>query len=525
MVVPQSDAQQCEEAIVDATSFGELLDRRVAATPDSPMITDTGGDAATFAEFGERVRLRAGELARLGVGRGTTVCWQLPGEVQTVVTFTALSVLGARQAPLLVSHRLRELTSVFTATGPEVVLVAPDGVAVASDAATAAGVTPRLATLAGLEPGEPLGGRVDDPELVRYLYATSGSTGTPKLVAHCDRSLLSWSVGQPLLQELGPADIVAFVIPVAHVGGAYIVGSTLVSGCTAVVTEGFDPQRTPFALAEHDVTVFSTVPAVYTGLVEAQRRTPDRTLFPHLRYGASGTAPQTPGLWTEVRAVLGGRGLLTGYGMSEAGTIAAPVPDSTDEQLTATVGRVMPGLDVRIVGSDEQVVATGEVGEIRVAGPGVFRGYLDPPTGEVAAGPEVVDAAGYLRTGDLGRRRADGCLQVTGRLKDVIIRKGENVSPREVEEVLYGMPGIRDVVVYGIPDPELGERVCAAVVPAAAAVPTLSDVYDFCVAAGLMVQKIPQRLDVFDELPRTALGKPDKVRLREWAHGAGTGRS
>ena len=168
----------------------------------------------------------------------------------------------------------------------------------------------------------------------------------------------------------------------------------------------------------------------------------------------------------------------------------------------------MPGVDLRIVGVDEEPVAHGEVGELRVKAPQVMLGYLDPALDEYA-----FDEVGFLRTGDLGRLDPNGNLIVTGRLKDVIIRKGENVSAKEVEDALFTHPAIRDVSVVGLPDEARGELVCAVIVSDDVGL-DVSEVAGFLTQWGLMRQKIPERVELVASLPRSELGKVDKNELR-----------
>jgi acyl-CoA synthetase (AMP-forming)/AMP-acid ligase II len=179
--------------------------------------------------------------------------------------------------------------------------------------------------------------------------------------------------------------------------------------------------------------------------------------------------------------------------------------------LANTDGKPVEGADVRIVTLDGRVATPDEEGEIRVKGPMVFHGYTDP--GLTA---EAFDADGYFRTGDLGKLRADGHLTLTGRLKDVIVRKGENISAKEIEDLLYTHPKVAEVAVIGLPDPERGEMVCAVVQLAEGADPLeLAEVVDFCRQAGLMTQKIPERVEVRTEWPRAGTGKIVKKTLRD----------
>jgi cyclohexanecarboxylate-CoA ligase len=197
--------------------------------------------------------------------------------------------------------------------------------------------------------------------------------------------------------------------------------------------------------------------------------------------------------------------------MTEVPMIANGSPTDSDEQLAQTDGKPVEGADVRIVRLDGAVAGPDEEGEIRVRGPMVFHGYTDP-----ALTAEAFDADGYFRTGDLGRLRADGHLTLTGRLKDVIVRKGENIRAREIEDLLYTHPKVAEVAVIGLPDATRGERVCA-VVQLTDGVDSLqlSDIVAFCREAGLMTQKTPEQLEIRTEWPRAGTGKIVKKSLRD----------
>ena len=226
---------------------------------------------------------------------------------------------------------------------------------------------------------------------------------------------------------------------------------------------------------------------------------------------SGGGAAKPPEVHYEVRDEIGGRGVVHGYGMTEVPMISNGSPHDTDEQLANTDGKPVEGADVRIVTLDGRVAAADEEGEVRVKGPMVFHGYTDP-----ALDADAFDEDGYFRTGDLGRLRADGHLTLTGRLKDVIVRKGENISAKEIEDLLYTHPKVIEVAVIGLPDPERGERVCAVVQLAEGADGLeLAEVVAFCREAGLMTQKIPEQLELRTDWPRAGTGKIVKKSLRD----------
>jgi non-ribosomal peptide synthetase component E (peptide arylation enzyme) len=185
--------------------------------------------------------------------------------------------------------------------------------------------------------------------------------------------------------------------------------------------------------------------------------------------------------------------------------------DDTDEVLATTEGRPMTGVDLRVIKLEGGVASPGEEGEVRAKAPQMMKGYLDASLD----GP-AFDEDGYFHTGDLGKQDEAGNLTITGRLKDVIIRKGENISAKEIEDLLFQHPAIADVAVVGLPDPELGELACAVVAPTDRAdAPRLAEVCDFLTGKGLSRRKLPERLEVVDALPRSPAGKVVKRDLVE----------
>jgi cyclohexanecarboxylate-CoA ligase len=299
--------------------------------------------------------------------------------------------------------------------------------------------------------------------------------------------------------------------PYAHISGPDYLVTMLSLGFPAVLVEAFSaPDSLPF-YRRHGVTMVGGSTAFYLAFLAEQRKQPGEPILPTLRLMSGGGAPKPPEVHYEVQREIGGRGVVHGYGMTEVPMIAMGSPDDSDEQLANTDGRPVVGADIRIVRLDDEVAGPGEEGEIRVRGPMVFRGYTDS-----SLTAEAFDEDGYFRTGDLGRLRADGHLTITGRLKDVIVRKGENISAKEIEDILYTHPKVKDVAVIGLPDPDRGERVCA-VVQLADGVEALSfeEMVACCKGAGLMTQKIPEQLEQRDEMPRAATGKIVKTRLRD----------
>ncbi|GAB2577287.1 cyclohexanecarboxylate-CoA ligase [Streptomyces capparidis] len=506
-----------EAALADSATLWQLVARRAALTPDAPMLLDPDGRRLTFAGFAAAAERAAAGLLALGAGPGARVAWQLPTRIETVVASAALARLGAVQVPLIAAHRDREVGFALDRADPDLVLTPGrwrgfDHTAMA-ERLGARRVAEAYAALPGADPAAlPPPPPPADGDEVRWIFYTSGTTADPKGVLHTDRSLLTAGACLAGAIEAGPHDVGSVAFPYAHIGGADYLVTMLLRGFPALLLERFAlPEALP-AYRAHRVTLAGGSTAFYTAFLDQQRRLPpDTRLLPSLRLLAGGGAPRPPGLYHAVRRELGCE-LAHGYGMTEAPMITMGSPRDTEEQLAHTEGRPPESMEIRVAAPDGRPAAPGEDGEILLRGPAVCRGYTDPELTRAA-----FDAEGFLRTGDVGHLRADGHLVLTGRLKDIIIRKGENVSAREVEELLHRHPAVRDVAVIGLPDPVRGERVCAVVEPAeGAAPPTLAALAEFLRAAGLMPQKIPEQLELVDRLPRNAtLGKVVKQALRE----------
>jgi acyl-CoA synthetase (AMP-forming)/AMP-acid ligase II len=300
------------------------------------------------------------------------------------------------------------------------------------------------------------------------------------------------------------------VFPFTHVGGIATLFGLLMTGAGAIVVEAFDPEPSTEVLRRHGVTIAGAGTAFWLAFLQVQRTQPGVPIFPRLRAMAGGGSPKPPTLHAEIKTEVGGVGVASGYGLTECPSLALGTVRDPDPKLAVTDGRAAPGVEIRIVTEDGRVLAPGHVGEVRVRGPQLFKGYVYE-----SLDADAFDGDGFLRTGDLGRLDADGYLIISGRLKDIIIRKGENISAKEVEGVLYAHPKIADVAVVGLPDPERGELACAVVVLAPGVTDlTLDEIAAWCQESGLMMQKIPERLELVDHLPKNPAGKVLKDELR-----------
>lgn len=245
--------------------------------------------------------------------------------------------------------------------------------------------------------------------------------------------------------------------PFAHIAGPDYTVMLLLYGFPAVLFEHFAMPDALEGYRRHGVTVAGGSTAFYSMFLTEQRKAPDRKLIPTLRLLAGGGAPKPPEIYHAVVREMGIQ-LTHGYGMTEVPMITMGAPDDTTEHLAETEGRPPEGMEIRITDEDGKPLPYGTDGEVRLRGEAVCKGYLNPEASAAA-----FDADGFLVTGDVGHVEASGHLVLTGRLKDIIIRKGENISAKEIEDLLHRHPGVGDVAVIGLPDPERGERVCAVV--------------------------------------------------------------
>ena len=345
---------------------------------------------------------------------------------------------------------------------------------------------------------------------IRWIYYTSGSTAEPKGVQHTDQTLIAGGWGLAKALDMSPSDVGSIAFPFAHIAGPDYLVTMLSLGFPAVLLEAFVPTDAIEVFNRHDVTMVGGSTAFYVAYLTEQRKQPGVSIFPTLRLMSGGGAAKPPNLHAEVRDEIGGRGVVHGYGMTEVPMIANGSPHDTDEQLANTDGAPVEGATIRNVALDGTIAEPGREGEIRVKGPMVFKGYTNPALDE-----DAFDDDGWFRTGDLGILRPDGHLSLTGRLKDVIVRKGENISAKEIEDLLSSHDKVAEVAVIGLPDPERGEMVCAVVIPASDATLAFDELVAFCRAAGLMTQKIPERLELREDFPRAGTGKVVKKDLRE----------
>jgi cyclohexanecarboxylate-CoA ligase len=515
----------------DARSVWELIERRAALTPDRVMLY-ADDRAVTFAEYRDMVGRAAAGWYELGVRPDMHVSWQLPTWIESAVLVGALCRIGAVQNPMLPIYRHKEISFITGQLGTKF-LITPstwnnfDFHALAEQVQHDNGTGAPEAIVADRwnpdgdpavlpapwdadAPGGADAGRAADP--VRWVFYTSGTTSDPKGAQHTDRSVMAAAIGYALKTHVVADDIAIVAFPFTHVGGAIIgVFTPLLTGSTAVLIEAFTPQLATELIQRHRATLGNGAPAIHQMLIAEAEAHPEA--YVSIRAFPGGGSPKPPLQHDQIRAVVPSatQGITSGYGLTEAPIITQTDMDAADESKISGEGTPNPDVDIVLRDREGKPVADGEEGEVTVKAPQVMRGYTDS-----SLNADAFTADGYFRSGDLARFLPDGTIVITGRIKDIIIRKGENVSAKEVEDTLYTMDAVADVAVFGIPDADRGELVVAAIQPKdAGAPPTIEDVFAHCRGVGLMTQKIPERLMIIEQMPRNPSGKVPKHELRK----------
>jgi fatty-acyl-CoA synthase len=487
--------------------------------PGRPALVDrAAGLRLTYAELDARVARRAAALRAAGVGRGALVGVLAGNRAEVVELFFACGRVGAALLPLNWRLAAAELAVVLGDARPGLLLreerfrrLGDDALA-AADAVPAAGWADLDAAPdpdtgpADSEPDAAVA--ADDPALVLY---TSGSTGRPKGAVLPHRQVLWNAVATATAWELGPADVAPVSTPFFHTGGWNVFATPLWHrGGTVVLLDGFDADGFLAAVEEEGITVALTVPTQLLMLTESPRW--GRPL-PSLRFFISGGAPCPAALAARVRAA--GYRFREGYGLTECGPNCFVMSDEEAARKPGSVGRPVPFLEMRLEAADGREAVPGETGELLLRGPQLFAGYLRDP-GRTA---EALAPDGWLRTGDLARRDADGVYTVCGRRKEMYISGGENVFPGEVEAALADCPGVAEAVVVGVADARWGEVGRAFVVRRAGGAVDEAEVVAHA-RARLAGYKVPRSVVFLDEIPRLGSGKPDRRALAEWTEPA-----
>lgn len=546
---------QLEPFVLKEMTLGALLDEAVARTPDNDAVIHfEQGLRQTWAEFGRCVDELAKGLMALGVGRGEKIAVWATNVPHWISLMFASARIGAVLITVNTSYRDSELEyllrqsdcenlflidawrdhdfiSILESVVPEVRVQLSDNLVSSK--------LPRLKRvfLMGKERKRGLlciddvfsraRGVTDEEYAVRKaevspydvvnMQYTSGTTGFPKgvMLTHINIVNNGWWIGRH--QDLSPVDRICLPVPLFHCFGCVLGVMAFVShSATMVVIEAFNPLQVLKAIEEERCTGVYGVPSMFLAMLE-HRNFPKFTLT-SLRTGImAGSVCPAPLMRRAVNDMHLNE-LTICYGLTEGSPVMAQTHADEDfVHKTTTVGRAMPGQDVRVVDPDampERLVEMprGTPGEIVGRGYNVMRGYYNMPE----ATAEAITPDGWLRTGDLGIMDEDGYFVITGRIKDMIIRGGENIYPREIEEFLSSMDGILDIQVVSVPSRKYGEEVAAFIIPKQETAIRVEDVRAFC-KGKLAWHKVPRYIAFVDAFPMTASGKIQKYKLREQA--------
>ncbi|WP_406335833.1 class I adenylate-forming enzyme family protein [Streptomyces sp. NBC_00203] len=480
-------------------NFASLPDRRAALDPHGPAVSD-GHQSLTNTQLLDRVRAAARQLQDLGIGPGDVVALKLTNRVEFVLLLFAAWRIGATITPVNPSMTQGEVVRQLRDSGARL-LVVEDGAAVVTDgiAVLAVGALYEEAVESGHAPHL-------DPSALALLIYTSGTTGVPKGVMLDHANIDAMAEMGRLSLDVGPADRCLLILPLFHVNGIVVsILMPLLAGASVVIAgRRFDPRGFFDLVDQERPTFFSAVPTIYSMLAALPDNVRPETSS--LRFGVCGAAPASAELLTRFEARYGFP-LVEGYGLSE-GTCGSTINPVAGPRRAGTVGLPFPGQEIRIVDANGAEVAPGTDGEVLVKGPNVMRGYLGRPDETARV---IVD--GWLHTGDVGHLDTEGYLTLVGRSKDMIIRGGENIYPKEIEDVLAGDPSVLEAAVIGVPDEKWGEVVVAYVQPRPGVTIDPAALKALC-ARSLTGYKRPTAFFVVEAIAKNAVGKIDKASLR-----------
>jgi acyl-CoA synthetase (AMP-forming)/AMP-acid ligase II len=509
-----------QEGLLPDFTLPQAFVRAVKERPRTEVTVVSAERAAnaTLSEVFEVARRVAGGLRSNGVRPGDVVGVQMPNWLETLISHAAIALSGAVLLPIVHIYGHAELDFILRQSQAKA-LITPDrwrGIDYFERVATARPAAPDLLHLivgdaaqgalgwGDIAASEPLADIADGhPDDIALLIYTSGTTSAPKGVQHSHRTLLAELSAAPERDREG---VSLSPWPPGHVAGALSLARFWLFGQPTVLMDQWDAAEAARLIERYRISASAGTPFHLASLLDAAETT-GADLSSLTNYLAGGTMIP-PVLIARCNA----RGLRTyrSYGLSEHPTVSRGSPDDPLEKRLATDGRLCPGVEVKIVDDEGEERTLGGEGEILTRGPERFLGYRDPQLNE-----GVLLPGGWLRTGDIGRLDVDGYLAITDRKKDIIIRGGENIASREVEDILATCPGVREAAVVGMAHPTLGEKVCAFLVVDRGAEVSLESISAHFKAVGVARQKTPERVVLVEELPRNASGKVLKPVLRD----------
>ncbi|MHB1125331.1 MAG: AMP-binding protein [Bacillota bacterium] len=504
-------------------TISDFMEKRLTECPDKVAVADTNHQF-TFRQINSLTGNLAASLFNMGIGKGDVVSFQLPNWYQVMVLNLAVTRLGAVINPIVPIYKDREVRFILNQAESKAMIIPanfrnfnyvemirrlqPDLPDLKHIIVIGEETPPGTISLDSLlqDRGLPLPEIKADPDNVKLLMYTSGTTAEPKGVQHTHNTLLCENLHALGFWELNSDDVAFMPSPVAHVTGFKSLEMPLVIGCSLVLMDVWQPEKALELIEKWKCTfTVGATPFLQQLLHSPAFKQHD---VGSMRMYACGGASVPPELIRETWREAGWRAFRV-YGSTEAPTITLGIGKYGPLQKAAETDGMSVGYELRIVDDAHKPVPVGHSGEIVIKGPEVFVGYRDAALNE-----ESFDAEGWFHTGDLGRLDNDGYLEITGRVKDIIIRGGENISAKEIEDLLHMHPGIEEAAVVAMPDLKMGEKVCAYVRLRTGKSLAFEEMVDFLASYHLARQKLPERLEIMDAFPVTASGKVKKNELR-----------
>ncbi|MDB5481756.1 MAG: AMP-dependent synthetase and ligase [Caulobacteraceae bacterium] len=502
------------------TAASTIWDLLARGEDDAVAIAASSAGPLTYQGLREQVDETVNALNAAGIGRGDRVAIVLPNGPETAAAFLGVAA-GATSAPLNPQYRAEELEFYLTDLAAKALVVEAGAPAAASEVAARLGIpvialeaTPekgagRFRLDAGAAPGgAPASGGPAAPSDVALVLHTSGTTSRPKIVplTHANVCASASNVSRTL--ALTAADRGLVVMPLFHIHGLIAgVLAPLLAGGSVFCAPGFNALRFFGWVSEARPTWYTAVPTMHQAILARAGHNPEVIAASPLRFIRSSSSSLPARVLAELEATFGTR-VIESYGMTEAAHQMTSNLLAPGERKPGTVG-VASGPDVAIMDDAGQILPQGRIGEIVIRGDNVTLGYENNPKANAEA-----FAHGWFRTGDQGAMDADGFLTITGRLKEIIDRGGEKISPREVDEVLMDHPAVLQVVTFAIPHDKLGEEVGAAVVLRDGHSVAERDLRDY-VAGRLAHFKVPRKVIFLDEIPKGPTGKLQRIGLAQ----------
>jgi cyclohexanecarboxylate-CoA ligase len=515
-----------------------VLADAAAAHPDREALVGYRSDGTTqrlsYREFDQAASRAAAALAHVGVRAGDAVAVMMPNWIEYGALIFGINELGAIYTGIPVSYGELQAAAILSASKAKMLVIprrwrSGEHLELARQLRALLPSLERVVVVAedgdGLGAGESLWSSLADapardfgtgePTAICYLGFTSGTTGAPKGAMHTHETLL-YSAFQ-LAEHIGTATFGDPMIHLVasptghHTGFIWGVVFTVCVGGTGVHIDRWDPVWGVDIIRREKVTTFFGAPTFLQDMMRT-----DLAGDPEcpLRCVVIAGSPVPRNLPAQASQALGAY-IAPAWGMTECSIVISCTPSAPDA-IVRTDGSVLEGSNVKVADSADAEVLTGATGELLIRGPALFLGYFERPD----ATREAFGADGWFRTGDTASIDERGWVSLRGRVKDIIIRGGENIPVTEVETVLFDHPGIVNAAVVGVPDERLGERACAVVVTAPGVTLTLKQICEFLISQGLSKHYLPEELIVLDELPMTQSGKIQKFRLRELASAA-----